>query len=128
MSPLEKLCKKIKLTAQARLIKTVSAGNSKTFTDAHKVWSVTLTLEGSSYVTRFRTGMAIAHPSAADVIGCLVGDVHAGRMNFAEYCSEFGADRDSRQAHATWKACRATVKPVTELCGRHLEALASAEH
>lgn len=42
---------------------------------------------------------------------CFVEDALSGKMDFSEFCSEFGCDTDSRKAEKTWKACkRSTVK------------------
>jgi len=42
---------------------------------------------------------------------CFVEDALSGKMDFSEFCSEFGYDEDSRKAEKTWKACkRSTVK------------------
>ena len=42
---------------------------------------------------------------------CFVEDALSGKMDFSEFCSEFGYDTDSRKAEKTWKACkRSTVK------------------
>ena len=42
---------------------------------------------------------------------CFVGDAISGKMDFSEFCSEFGYDEDSRKAEKIWNACkRSTVK------------------
>ena len=39
-------------------------------------------------------------------LSCFLSDAMAGGMSFAEFCSEFGYDEDSRKAYRTWIACR----------------------
>lgn len=42
---------------------------------------------------------------------CFVEDALSGKMDFSEFCGEFGYDTDSCKAEKTWKACkRSTVK------------------
>ena len=48
-------------------------------------------------------------PSAYDVLACISGDVHCPDT-FADFCSEYGYDEDSRAAHATFKRCTAFAR------------------
>ncbi len=41
---------------------------------------------------------------------CFVSDAASGRMEFEEFCSEFGYDSDSIKAMNTWQACRKSTK------------------
>lgn len=50
-------------------------------------------------------------PSAYDVLSCISGDVHCP-LTFEDYCSEYGADEDSRKAEATFKRCLAFSKKL----------------
>lgn len=57
---------------------------------------------------------------------CFLSDAIAGEQDFAEFCSEFGYDEDSRKAERIHKACqRATAKAHRLLGADDLYDLAS---
>ena len=47
----------------------------------------------------------LPHPTAIDVIHCIISDARAASSSFDEWCSECGYDMDSRKALATYDAC-----------------------
>lgn len=57
-------------------------------------------------------------PTDYDVLACISGDVHCPE-DFAEFCSEYGYEEDSRKAEATFRRCAAF--------GRRLRAFFTAE-
>lgn len=90
-------------------------------------YTVKLTYKGRSLTTPFFTGKAWnREPNAADVLSSLVSDTSAGEMTFEEYCSDFGLDRDSRKAFATWKACVQVAGKMRRFLGEDFDAVAEA--
>ena len=82
-----------------------------------------------SLTTFFSMGPAhSSEPSAADVLSCLVSDTSSGEMSFGEFCSEFGANPDSRKAEQTHKACARTAPNVRRFLAEDFDAFAQAEH
>jgi hypothetical protein len=78
---------------------------------------VTVTNNDTKQRCTFEFWASIARPELDgeyDVLNafyCFVGDAINGKMDFDEFCGEFGYDNDSRTAERTWKACkRATTK------------------
>jgi len=78
---------------------------------------VTVTNTDTKQRCTFEFWASISNPELSteyDVLNafyCFVGDAISGKMDFDEFCSEFGFDNDSRTAERTWKACkRATAK------------------
>jgi hypothetical protein len=53
----------------------------------------------------------LARPSAYDVLACISADQNCPDT-FAEFCSEYGYDSDSRKALATFKRCRKLAKKL----------------
>ena len=124
---LEQLCESLGVTLKH---KNLGMHNDDTFGKAwrHTKWSVTVSHNGKSYKTEYHTGEALkAAPTVADVVAALVLDADCGAQSFDDYCDNFGADKDSRQAHNTWMACRRTDKRMRELfTAEELTALAEA--
>ena len=73
---------------------------------------VTVTNNDNKQRCTFEFWASIMRPeldSEYDVLNafyCFVGDAISGKMDFEEFCSEFGYDNDSRTAERTWKACK----------------------
>jgi len=51
------------------------------------------------------------------VLDSLVSDASVGGESFEDFCADLGYDTDSRKAHTTWEACRATVDQLTTFLG-----------
>lgn len=92
-------------------------------------YRVTLKFQGRQLTTDYYMGLGLDHePTAADVLSSLCLDASAGELSFADYCSDFGANPDSREAERTHKACKAAALKVKRLLGSDFDAFASAEH
>lgn len=92
-------------------------------------YEVTLMMDGRALVTPFHQGSAHKEPpTAADVLYCLILDLSCGEQSFEEFCSEMGADTDSRKAYATWETCSNMAPKVREFLGKHFDEFAQAEH
>ncbi len=108
-------------------------------------WSVKLAYNGRSMTTMFYRGSGHTKhvecnasldrhrtttepPSAADVLYSLACDADACEMDFEEWCSEIGADPDSRKAEKTYRACQKSGFAVKRLLGDAFERVKNAEH
>jgi hypothetical protein len=91
-------------------------------------WRVKLTYRGRRLTVNFYGGDMVTNPSAADVIGSLCLDTSAGEQSFADFCSDFGYDVDSRKAEKIWKACATLAPKVRRLLGDDFDTFARAEH
>ena len=73
---------------------------------------VTVTNTDNKQRCTFEFWASIAEPElkteyeVLNAFNCFVGDALSGKMDFNEFCSEFGYDNDSRTAERTWKACK----------------------
>lgn len=66
-------------------------------------------------------------PHPADVLHSLILDSSAADQSFESWCDEFGYDRDSRKALATYEACQQNADKLRKLFTREtLESLTSA--
>jgi hypothetical protein len=57
-----------------------------------------------------------------------MSDAGACETSFEEWCSDFGADRDSITSLHTYLACQASGKRVMRLLGALFHTLRSLEH
>lgn len=82
---------------------------------------ITVTNIATNLYTKFEFWSSIARPvietdyDLLNAFYCFVGDAISGNMNFAEFCSEFGFDEDSRKAERIWKACRHSMEKLTRI-------------
>lgn len=68
-------------------------------------------------------------PSIDDVLGCLALDASVLDDTFANWCSNFGYDPDSRKAFNIWNACMDNTLRFKNLIGAdNLEALRKIEY
>lgn len=70
-------------------------------------------------------------PSAADVLSCMLSDISSEDASFEEWCSDLGYESDSRQALATYEACKLNAKRIRWFLGnspRTLDRFRNAEH
>jgi hypothetical protein len=66
-------------------------------------------------------------PHAADVLQCLILDSSAASQSFADWCSDYGYDTDSRKAFAVYEACQQSGDKLRKIFTRdELSALADA--
>lgn len=63
----------------------------------------------------FGTHFAIPAPCLVDVCYSIAMDASSGRMDFEDFCSEFGYDSDSRKAKKIHKACKKAYLRVGEV-------------
>lgn len=125
MSQLQALCDKLGITAACRYGGELPEGWGR---GAHP-YKVTLSFGRRRLTTPFFMGAArTSEPTAADVLSCLVSDVHSGEQSFEDFCSDLGYDTDSRRAEKTWKTCAAMAPRVRKFLGDHFDAIARAEH
>jgi hypothetical protein len=95
----------------------------------HYSWQVRLTMYGRSLTVPFRMGTAHARngkptrPTAGEVLESLVLDAQSGKLDFAEFCGDYGYDEDSRRALATWHACRKAREDLQNWAGNLFGAL-----
>jgi hypothetical protein len=92
------------------------------------VWSVTLTYQGRSYTTEYRTGIGHRRQvkefyrghetvkiSAQEVLACLFSD---GAIDtFEDWCGDCGYDTDSRKALALYLECQRVGIALRRLFG-----------
>lgn len=57
-------------------------------------------------------------PHPADVLHSLIADSSATGQSFADWCSDFGYDTDSRKAFATYEACQQNADKLARLFDR----------
>lgn len=88
---------------------------------------VTLRMGRKRLTVPFHMGSAhTSEPTAAEVLDCLVSDANSPE-DFAEFCSDFGFDVDSRKAEKTHKACLAIGRKLRQFLGEHFDAFQAAE-
>ena len=82
-------------------------------------WTVTLHHDGRSMVTPFFTGLALATPTANDVLQCLVSDALGvtDGQTFEEWAGEYGYDEDSRSAERTYRDIVKQTEQLRALLG-----------
>lgn len=101
--------------------------NDEYYRDANP-WTVRLRYQGRSLTVPFWTGSAITEePTAGDVLSCVVSDALAGEQDFAEFCSEFGYDEDSRNAEKIHRGCVSMSKKVRRFLGDDFDRFAYGE-
>jgi|NOAtaT_6_FD_contig_21_11822115_length_1303_multi_5_in_0_out_0_5 hypothetical protein len=85
-------------------------------------WRVTLKYQGRTLTTDYFMGSAHngKPPETHDVLASLISDSYLGRDTFEAFCSELGANRDSRRDFATWKECVATAGKIARFLGDDL--------
>lgn len=101
---------------------------SKYRDDMENNWRVVLHFDGRELTTDYYGGSAVTEITAADVLNSLMTDAEAGNQSFENFCSDFGYDEDSRQAYATWKACKAIGPKVRRLLGTSYGRFYGREH
>lgn len=96
------------------------------------VWRVTLTYQGRTYTTEYRTGIGHRRQSAErgfyreaatvkkkitarDVLDCLFSDADSGGEMFADFCDNMAMSTDSRKALDTYLACQDTRRKLQTL-------------
>lgn len=106
------------------------------------VWRATLTYEGRSWSTEYRTG--IGHRAASDTKGfyggpetakrkitarnileCLFSDAQSGYDLFESWCEDMGLDSDSRKALDTYLQCQRTSRELRRLFGADYSTIES---
>lgn len=110
-------CKEHKITASARSVDSNPDMDDTKYPMDH--WRVTLRRAGHSLTVSFSMGQAHngIRPTADEVLNCLVSDARASETTFADFCSEFGYDEDSRKAERTYKACRRIGAKLAKFLG-----------
>jgi hypothetical protein len=109
---------------------TISAGQGKRVQDQEDGWHrrqyrVRVTSDATGRHITF-TYTDSAHNESAGKVGlgpsdlleafeCFVSDAAVGAESFHHFCSDFGYDEDSRQAHSTWLACRRSGERLARL-------------
>lgn len=75
----------------------------------------------NGFTCYFSQGSAFKEPpTAADVLGCLAGDVASVQDgDFEEWAAELGYDPDSRRAHATWEKVKSHADQIEEWLGEN---------
>lgn len=129
MTGLEKVCKRLGLELEAKLLGTRCDADGW----QHQAWAVTLSRGAETYSTLFRQGLAHAdtEPTVANVLSCLMSDASSGESgSFEAFCSEFGYDTDSRRAEATYRACQESAEAMRRMLGVDFDvvALAASEY
>jgi hypothetical protein len=51
------------------------------------------------------------------VLDCLISDATSADEDFDTWCGEYGYDTDSREAYATWEACRRIHDRLVKILG-----------
>ena len=121
---LETLCKNLGITCNA-----VYIGRGTGEWSSATQYKVTLRFQGRQLTTPFYMGAALTRdPDAAGVLYCLAADARAGDGSFADFCSDFGCDPDSRKAEATWKACVKVAPKLRRFLGEHFDDVCNTEH
>jgi hypothetical protein len=121
----------------------------------HFAWRVTLTRNGESYSSDYRTGIGHAKPvptryadnfatktaaeanwfsnvknvnkpTSADITYSLMSDAQSGSDTFEDFCSNCGYDTDSRKAFDTYLACQGALNGMRRLFREHFDAVSEA--
>ena len=127
-SQLEKLCEKhnVRIEAKYGAVEVPEGWDCGTHP-----YRVRLRYGRRSLTTPFFQGAALTgEPTAADVLSCLLSDTlsYENAQGFADWCSEFGFDTDSRKAEQTWRQIKAQAPKVHRLLGEDFATFAGAEH
>lgn len=117
---LETLCSKVKCDAVMR--GEVPEG----WPEGTSPWRVTLRYAGRRLTVPFYTGPLAGSPDAAGVLDCILSDANSPE-DFADFCSEYGYDEDSRKAERIHRACRALAPKVQRLLGDDYETFLYAD-
>ena len=94
--------------------------------DAH----VTFTVGGKTWSEEFpyHQGPGIqGDPEPRELLSCLASDATLGDQAFSDFCAELGYDEDSRKAHATWEACKASAEKLQAVFGSRFEEFTTTE-
>lgn len=122
----------------------------------HFAWRVTLSRNGESYSSDYRTGtghtkpMPDTHaarigvtiqqaketwynsprnwnvPTSADIAYSLMSDAQSGSDTFEDFCASLGYDTDSRKAFDAYLACQGTLNGMRRLFREHFDAVQAA--
>lgn len=85
-------------------------------------------IEKNMLVLAKKNGKVIG-PSVADVLSCLLTDSVACEQSFEDWCSDFGADTDSRKAFNTYEVCQQNGDKIMKLLGKEIvQNLRQKEH
>ena len=90
----------------------------------HNAWAVAFTSKLGVMRTPFKTGLGHrvdgvpAKPTAAGVLYCLLLDADSAGQSFANWCSDFGYDTDSRKALNTYLVCGDIARDLRKVFGR----------
>lgn len=127
-TPLEALCTKHRVSLD------LERGTVEATDTMHKSmtgWKATLRLGDKCLRVPFYTGSAIAKPTAADVLSCLLREAsgfdNAGG-SFSFWCSCEGLDEDSISAARTYRACARVAPRLRVLLGQLYAEFSAAEH
>jgi hypothetical protein len=90
-------------------------------------WRVTLRRPGHKMTVYFSMGRGHngKSPKAADVLDCLASDSSSieNAKDFADWCSDYGYDTDSRSAHRTFTVCRRQAERLKKFIGDRYQEL-----
>lgn len=122
----------------------------------HFAWRVTVSRNGESYSSDYRTGIGHAKPmpdsyatrsgftvqqaltewynsprnwnvpTSADIVYSLMSDAQFGSETFEDFCSNCGYDTDSRKAFETYLACQGALNGMRRLFRDHFDAVLDA--
>ena len=81
-------------------------------------WRVRLAYQGRAMTLDFWQGSAhVTEPDAQGVLYCLLSDASLCADGFEDFCSNVGADENSRKALADYHACVNQTKRLEKLLG-----------
>ena len=92
---------------------------------------VTVTNTATKRRCTFEFWASIANPEletdydVLNAFNCFVDDAIIGKMDFEEFCGEFGYDTDSRAAEKTWKACKRSAAKLERVYDGDIYELAN---
>lgn len=126
-SEMERLCKAHAVTI--RLMEG-NTDEGRPSMDGMRPWTVALYMHGRRLVVNFWTGAAIARPTAADVLACLMSDAtsYEGAQGFEAWCADMDLDTDSRAALHTYEECGRLAVRLRAFLGEFFDEFANAEH
>jgi hypothetical protein len=91
-------------------------------------YRVTLRYQRRTLTTDYWMGQALTdEPDASGVLGSLLLDARIGAGSFEDYCSDFGADEDSRKEYRAWQACKRTAAKLRRFLGADFDTFNEAE-
>lgn len=73
------------------------------------------TIYGRRYFAALEKMRKPQAPHVAGVLHSLILDSSATGQSFADWCSDFGYDTDSRKAHATYEACQQNADKLARI-------------